>query len=297
MRMATLLTYLWKLPLCGLAFYVGIILGGAAATLLGLPVPAIPPGVDQATLSGLLVPVSLILALTLSFVSRGLSGGFVTRGLILAALVWIVYALNNYLEASIFSTYEAASPFMLVVFLAASIVGAAAAALLFAPAAPGTGFAADLRAFGEHYAIWGWVWRSLAALVAFPAIYVFFGSLVAPLVIDYYREQSLGLVLPSWAQIIPMQFLRSLLFLLACLPVLIAWQRSRRSLLLSLGGALFVLVGLLNLMQAVWLPATLRMTHSLEILADSFVYAWVLVMLFRRSDVAAIQTSGLAAAR
>ena len=296
MRMASILTYLWKLLLCGLAFYVGIILGGAAATLLGLPVPAIPPGVDPATLSWYLMPVSLILALTLSFISRGLSGGFVTRGLILTALVWIVYALNNYLEASIFTTFEAASPFMLVVFLVASICGGAAATLLFAPGAPGASFAANLRAFGDQYTAQGWVWRSLAAMAAFPAIYLFFGSLVAPFVIDYYRQQSLGLVLPGWAQIIPMQFLRSLLFLLACMPVLIAWQMSRRSLLLRLGWALFVLVGLLNLMQAVWLPGSLRMVHTLEILADSFVYAWVLVMLFRRSHTAASQPAALPAA-
>jgi hypothetical protein len=297
MSVLRFLAYLWKLPLCGLAFYVGVILGGAAATLLGLPVPEVPPGVDPATLSWYLVPVSLILALTLSFISRGLSGGFVTRWLILAALVWIVYALNNYLEASIFSTFAAASRFMLVVFLVASICGGAAAALLFAPGASGTSFAADLRAYREQHAIWGWLWRALAALAAFPAIYLFFGSLIAPLVIDYYRQQSLGLVLPSWGQMIPMQILRSLLFLLACLPVLIAWQQSRRGLLLSLGWALFVLVGLLNLMQAVWLPANLRLVHTLEILADSFVYAWVLVILFRRSDIAASQTAALASAR
>ena len=107
------------------------------------------------------MPVSLILALTLSFISRGLSGGFVTRGLILTALVWIVYALNNYLEASIFTTFEAASPFMLVVFLVASICGGAAATLLFAPRAPGASFAANLRAFGDQYTAQGWVWRSL----------------------------------------------------------------------------------------------------------------------------------------
>jgi hypothetical protein len=297
MRMATILTYLWKLPLCGLAFYVGIILGGGAATLLNLPVPEVPPGVDPATLSWYLVPVSLILALTLSFISRSLSGGFVTRWLILASLVWIVYALNNYLEASIFSTFAAASRFMLVVFLAASIVGGAAAALLFAPEAPGTNFAANLRAFGDQYAVQAWLWRSLAALAAFPAIYLFFGSLIAPFVIDYYRQQSLGLVLPSWAQMIPMQFLRSLLFLLACLPVLIAWQKSRRSLLLNLSWALFVLVGLLNLMQAIWLPASLRLIHILEIRADSFVYAWALVMLFRRSATTASQPAELASAR
>jgi hypothetical protein len=45
-------------------------------------------------------------------------------------------------------------------------------------------------------------------------------------------------------QMIPIQFLRRQLCLLACLPILIAWRKSRRSLLLSLGWALFVLVAL-----------------------------------------------------
>ena len=58
----------------------------------------------------------------------------------------------------------------------------------------------------------------------------------------------------------------------------------------------FVLVGLLNLMLAVWLPGSLRMVHTLEILADSFVYAWALVMLFRRSHTAASQPAALPAA-
>jgi hypothetical protein len=38
-------------------------------------------------------------------------------------------------------------------------------------------------------------------------------------------------------------FVRSVLFLFACLPTVIVWQRSTRSLFLSLGFALFVLEG------------------------------------------------------
>ena len=55
-------------------------------------------------------------------------------------------------------------------------------------------------------------------------------------------------------RLLPVQFLRSLLFMLACLPVFIAWQGSARSLLLSLGAALFILVGFVYLLIGYWLP-------------------------------------------
>jgi hypothetical protein len=44
---------------------------------------------------------------------------------------------------------------------------------------------------------------------------------------------------------------------------------------------LFLLVGGLSMLQAYWLPAELRLIHSLEILADELVYAGILVGLFK----------------
>ena len=39
-------------------------------------------------------------------------------------------------------------------------------------------------------------------------------------------------------------------------------------------------------MLAYWLPLNLRLIHGLEILADSLVYAWVLVALLAKKPMA-----------
>jgi tryptophan-rich sensory protein len=93
--------------------------------------------------------------------------------------------------------------------------------------------------------------------------------------------------MPAVEQILTILFVRSVLFLLACLSILALWQKSERSLLLRLGFALFVLVGLLYMLSADWMPVSVRLPHTLEIMADEFVYAWVLVKLLRPSHAAA----------
>jgi hypothetical protein len=52
-------------------------------------------------------------------------------------------------------------------------------------------------------------------------------------------------------------------------------------LFLRLGFALFVLVGLLYMIAADWMPISVRLPHTLEILADEFAYAGVLVALLK----------------
>jgi len=55
--------------------------------------------------------------------------------------------------------------------------------------------------------------------------------------------------------------------------------RSLRRLVILLGFALFVLGATFEVVLAYQLPAVLRVTHSLEILVDSLVYAWLLITL------------------
>jgi hypothetical protein len=111
-------------------------------------------------------------------------------------------------------------------------------------------------------------------------IYLLFGSLVAPMTAEYLQQSMYGLRQPSQVEILVVLVVRSALFLLACLPIVVMWQRSYRSLFLGLGSALFVLVGLLYMLGAYYMPLTIRVPHTLEILADSFAYAGVLVLLF-----------------
>jgi hypothetical protein len=279
----TLLT-VGKTILGSLAFFGGTVLGGILADSLEMTAPALPAGTDAATLGMYQLLVGLVLAGTLAVVSRRLGGRLLTRWCVLASLSWIAYSLNTYLEAAIFTSYEAASLYTLVMQWVSVVLSSAVVAWLFPPADRGASVGARLRAFIAQFSPAQWAWRLLVALVAFPVVYVVFGSLARPFVIEYYEQQMAGLAAPGWGQIIPTLLLRSLLFLLACLPVLIVWQRSRLGLFITLGSALFILVGGLYMLQSYWYPVTLRVVHSLEILADSFVYAGTLLVLLMKEQ-------------
>jgi hypothetical protein len=284
MKLKRLLSYLWKVPLCAGMFFLGVMLGGMVASSLGLQAPALPEGTDQATLGTYLLLVSMVLPLPLAFVSRGIRGRWFARWLILSSLIWIVYAVSTALEASIFAPSDA-SVYTVVMLLVASLLCGAAMAFLFSSKERGAGFWSDLKGFFAPRPLREWGWRLLLACLAYASIYLVFGLLVVPLTAEYYRQGQFELAAPTWGQILPILFVRSLLFLLVCLPVLVTWQGRDGSLTLSLGSTLFVLGGLMYMIQAYWLPWTMRVFHGLEILADSFVYAWILtVLLPRRKD-------------
>ena len=122
-------------------------------------------------------------------------------------------------------------------------------------------------------------WRLLVAAVIFAPIYYLFGMLVVPLVGDYYAQGAFGLTTPPLPTLLAVLLGRSLLFLIACLPVIVAWQGTNDDLWLNLGFALFVLVGLIYMLAGIWLPGWMRLIHTLEILADSLVYAGALTWL------------------
>jgi hypothetical protein len=275
-----------KLLLCAVAFYFGMMLGGALSVAAGLPIPAMPAGADAATVQTALMFASLPVAICLAFLSSRLSLNFVLRWLCLAALVWLAYGVNTYLEASIFTTYGGASLINMITSLGAALVGGAAAAWLFPPASKSIPFSSFAGAFFKQYNSIGWVWRILAAIVAFPVIYYLFGSLISPIVMPYYQQQGGELVIPGLGVLLPVLFLRSVIFLASCFMILAAWRTTRLSLALWLGAAMFMLVGGIGLLVGSFLPTILRVVHSFEILADSFSYAAVLVLLFRSAKVA-----------
>lgn len=282
MNLKSFLHYLWKVPLCGLLFFIGFIPGGQLATMMGLSAPEMPMGADPAIVGQYTFLTSLILAMGLATVSRGLSSGFLSRWLILFFFTWIAYGVNTYFEAIIFSTMSAASLYGVVLYFPASLLCGAAIALLFPSVTKGKGFFTWARTFFSERTPGNWAWRLVAAFFAFPLAYYIFGSLILPIVLPYYLEGANELALPGWDQILPVLAIRSLLFLVTCLPILIVWNLSNRRLFLSLGLALFILVGGIAMMQAYWLPPVLRVTHGVEIFADEMVYAGALVLLLGR---------------
>ncbi len=268
-----------KLILAALVSFIGMIIGGMAAGILGVPTPPMPVGAETGVLLLLSLLSGFFLAALLAYFSRRLSGGFLVRWLALFLFTYIAYNVNTYLEASIFTIYAGSSLYNLITGLFSTLLITLLVAGFFRPVERGEGFARRAAAFFQGRGPREWGWRLALVFLSFPAAYTVFGLIVAPYVTSYYLEQAAGLVLPGWSQIIPILLLRSLLFLPAFLLLLIAWNRSRTSLFVALGVALFLLVGGLNLMVGYWMPLSLRLPHSLEILADSFAHAAAVVFL------------------
>jgi hypothetical protein len=277
------LSYLWKTPLCALAYVAGMAIGGPIVASLKLELPKLPPGTDAKGLGTSAVVAALLFAPCLGPLAGGIQGGFFSRWLVLAALTYISLGLNVAIESAMFSTLGGTEG-MIALFILPSVFLAAALALLFAPEAKGDSFRVSASRYRASRSTPDRTWRLLAAIAAFPAVYFLFGMCVGPFVAKHYTLGEYGLRLPPLGDIIRVQFARSTLFALATLPVLIMWSGRKRQLVPALGLALYVLVGLSGLVQAYWLPLTLRAPHALEILADSLVHAWVLVALLGRRE-------------
>jgi hypothetical protein len=236
----------------------------------------LPPGASAGKSEIVAAALSPFLALGLAPLAAGLSGRYRARWFTIALLVFINLGLNTAVESEIFTTQFArgGATFLVLMFAGAAAVFGAVLVGLFPPETPAP-------VIHTHRAPLDWAWRIVLAVLAFPAIYLLFGSAVAPFVLAQYRAGVVGLVLPSMKVILPVEVGRSALFLLASLPAILLWRRSRWGLVLALGWAHAVTVGLYGLLGAYWFPTILRVAHSIEITFDSFVYALVIVMLLK----------------
>jgi len=278
-------SWLWKIPAIAVAYFFGVMVAGAAITAAKMPWPKIPGTPNEATNLVLGLVSAVLMAACFALLARGIRGLQAMRWLILAAFAYVTFGLNNQIEAAIFTTYGGTTT-MLLFFILPCSFGAAAAVWLFRPEPT----APTLESAFSGRPPSNWWWRVVIAWLAFPAIYLFFGMLAAPLVVPVYQTQDFGLNLPGFSTMIPVALARSALYLAVAVPVLVTWSRSRRSLFWSLAIASFAMMGLIGLLTATFFPPVLRITHSIEILGDAVVYAWLLVALFipkarQQSDV------------
>lgn len=120
---------------------------------------------------------------------------------------------------------------------------------------------------------------ALGALSYLP-VYFFFGMLVISFVIPYYTDPSMGLVIPPFTTIIPLEVLRGLLYVAVLLPVTACLDADRLTTSVALAGLLFIPGALLPLLADQGLPAQIIPFHLVEILGDSVVYGYILTRLF-----------------
>lgn len=278
--------YFWKLPLCGIAFFVGMAVSGMVLPILGFQSPELPAGTDANTIALWFLLGSMLLAFVLSFVSRNLQANWLVRWLILAGLTWVVGAVGMVVESFFFMTTGAVSSLMnalftILNFLLPSLFLSALVAALFKPEQPFEPCRNCLRNYFSDRSPSAWFWRVVMALLAYPLAYFMFGLLVLPFIQEFYASGQFELANPTWGQLIPLQLARSLLFLVVSVPVIIWWRGSRGGLWLVLGFSVFVLTAFMAVVTAYWFPWQMRLFHGLELLADALVYSGALVMLFK----------------
>ncbi|PWB69111.1 MAG: hypothetical protein C3F15_15640 [Holophagae bacterium] len=266
-------SWIWKIPVIAAAYFLGTMTSGAVIAAAGMEWPSFPNPPSQAANLILGALSAVLMAGCLALLAWGVRGSQPVRWLILAAFSYVIFGLNNQIEAAAFTAFGGTAT-MIVFFVVPCLLGAAAAVWLVRPGAALQPRGAT--AFDRPASAW---WRLAVAWLAFPVIYVFFGMLVSPIVVPFYEDPSFGLTLPGWNTIFPVVLLRSALALAVTLPVLLLWSRSRRALFVSLAVAFFAMVGLIGLAATTFFPPTLRVAHSIEILGDSVVYALVLVAL------------------
>lgn len=262
-----------KLAACWVAFVAAMAGSGALIRLLHLrPIAPLDNTPMQTQLLAQLVAGAL-LVLGLYPLARRLAAPFAVRAVAIGGFLLLALGLNGLMEVRIFShMLDGGGATAMIVFYAVEA--------LFIGASLGFFFGEAHEPAGLPHRGWAaWAGRGIVAWLGWPFIYLFFGMCVAPIVVPYYTAGILGLHIPPMGTIFGVQLVRSLVFLGASLPFLALWKGSRRGLWLALGLAHAFTVGIYGLAGATFLPWVLRITHSVEITADSFAYAGLLVLL------------------
>jgi hypothetical protein len=263
------------------AAFAGLIIGGMITTIIGLPSTGVPPQVDMNALMPRLFLTQVIIAILLGECFRGLYPRYWQRLLSIWLCNYLLYYLLNQLDGLLFSPLPHMGTGMLSSILPALCM-AAVVAWLWRPGPAESRVDGKVRAYFASRKTADWAWRLALSWLVFPPIYYLMGRAVGPFVQRYYEDPSLNLGLtmpPSVEVLMVMQVLRGALFLLAVLPIMIAWRGSQKGLWLWVGTVIFIQIAGQALLQAYWLPAGLRIPHSLELLADSFLQAGLYALL------------------
>ena len=224
--------------------------------------------------------ISIALVLGLTFPQLPFKTG--TRIGIAWLTLFIIEEFSNTIEAYFFTTYVSTISLflgavlvgLLVTFVLAVLVG-----VLFVPRKVGEYFKDEMKRYFAQRPAYSWLVRIVVASVVYFPIYFAFGGLVAPFVIPYYTDPSLGLVIPSFTVIVPLEFLRGFLYVLALLPIVGVLKVKRRYLWAAIASLLYVPGAFAVFLAPSIMPVQLRIVHGLEILGDSLTYGAVLAYL------------------
>jgi len=226
------------------------------------------------------VIAGVILALVLGFVSIRFTFPFVTRSIFVFSILFIIGYANNIVELLFYSTTPIDVFYHDFAFtLATHIVTAAVIALLFPPLNDTDSAITQLKNFFSGHSTTWWIFRVLIAGALYFPIYFTFGLVVSPIVVPYYTDPALGLELtiPGFEVMIPLGIARGIIYVLVLILPMAMAKLEKWKLVLYLTAILAGVGAIAGFIPLQLWPIALRVTHGLEITADSFFHSLVIV--------------------
>jgi hypothetical protein len=261
-----------KLIVCWAAFVVAMFMTGVINGISHFASVQIPDNTPIQIRLLAQLGAGAMLVLGLWPLARRLAAPALLRSLAVGGFFFVALGVNGVIETRFFSSLADNGIASTEVFylLEAALLGGAFG-LLFGE----TGKPAGLAKLGWA----GWAGRGIVAWLGWLVIYFAFGAFIAPIVVPIYKTMT-GFHIPPLGTIVTLQLVRSVFFLACSLPLIALWKGSRTGLWLALGLAHTVVVGWYGLAGATFWPWVLRITHGVEMMADGFAYAGLLVALF-----------------
>ena len=259
-------------------YSLGYVIGVSVLTHTALPLPTLLQNPTPHPLEEGLSALVVVLGATV--VARVSTGSFLSRWLLLAFFLYVLGHFISALESAHFTKFGGTG-FLMALGLFPSVLGALGVTLFSRASGPVEPFFPKARDYFGERVPREWLWRLGLAWLSFPAIYLLFGSLIAPLVKPYYEGVDF-LTLPTMGTLVTLQLVRSFLILSAVLPFFIYWNGTKLRLVLVFGWAFYALTGLSGLLAGAFLPETIRWVHGVETLADAAAYAVVTAYLLSR---------------
>jgi len=243
---------------------------------------------DLLTLTSL--AISLLGGFILSFFLTWLVSRMKLQRLHIFALIWfnlfIVRYFSNMVEGYFFtSVFASFNDFLSQVFITLIVTlaeGALTGFLLITKATES--LVASIKEHLSTRSKGSWIVRIVAGSVIYFPIYFFFGALISPFIIEYYSGSSLGLKIPPFTVIIPLEFFRGFLYVITLLPIIAAVKDGKRTPFIALASMLFIPGALIPLIAETSLPPEIIPFHLLEILGDSLVYGFALSRILGKAE-------------
>ncbi|MFX1369392.1 MAG: hypothetical protein ACFFAY_12410 [Promethearchaeota archaeon] len=255
----------------------------AIYTLFGLLIPLqgyFSPGFAIGT-----VITASLYGFVLYYLNTSIPLGRKARILMTWMAVYVIQMFNPVLEGIFFTTQFVGQPelaFGAVIFgLILTLPTALAAGLLFYPKGEITSFNQLRREYITGWTSSQFAIRFIVASMMWLVIYYTIGSIIAPLVLPYYTDGSVGynLALPAVEIVILLQTIRGFIYVLSVLPIVISVNLNKKTLAIILVALLYIAGALAVFVISEQFPVFLRIVHGIELFVDSLIAGIVIAYI------------------